>query len=111
MTISIAAAGNIVVAMMARSAVHRIWSLGCWSYLQPNCGHGTTLMRLQISDTVFSTGNEIMRPAYNFEPMCTVIMLTREEWTKGPESPPVVKRLVWYTDVSRRQGGGRGRSL
>jgi ribonuclease HI len=53
-------------------------------------------------------GNDTMRPAYNFEPKCRVDMLTREEWTKGPESPPVVKGLFWYTDGSRTQGGRAG---
>jgi hypothetical protein len=51
-----------------------------------------------------------MRPAYeyNFEPKYRVVMLTREEWTKGPGSLPVAKGLVWYTDGSRMQGGGGG---
>jgi hypothetical protein len=49
-----------------------------------------------------------MRPAYNFEPKDRVTMLTREEWSKGPGSPPVVKGLVWYTNGSRTQGRGGG---
>ena len=53
-------------------------------------------------------GNDIMRPAYNFEPKYRVIMVTREEWTKGPGSPPVVKGLIWYTDGSRMQGERQG---
>jgi hypothetical protein len=32
--------------------------------------------------------------------------LAREEWGKGPGSPPVVKGLVWYTDGPRTRGGG-----
>jgi hypothetical protein len=57
-------------------------------------------------------GNDIMRPTYNFEPKYRVNMLNREEWTKGPGSPPVVKGLVWYTDGSRTQRGEiGGRSL
>ena len=28
-------------------------------------------------------------------------MLTREEWTRGPGTAPVVKGLVWFTDGSR----------
>ena len=28
-------------------------------------------------------------------------MLTREEWTRGPGTPPAVKGLVWFTDESR----------
>ena len=32
-------------------------------------------------------------------------MLTREEWTRGPGSPPVVKGLVWYMDGSRNAEG------
>jgi len=37
-------------------------------------------------------------------------MLTREEWTRGPGAPPVVKELVWFTDGSRMRGD-RGWSL
>jgi hypothetical protein len=82
------------------------------SYLHPNCVHSSILMRLQKSDPIHSMGNDIMRPAYNFEPKYRVDMLSREEWTKGSESPPLVKGLVWYTDGSRMQGGGgTGRSL
>jgi hypothetical protein len=103
---------DLVVQGEARSAAHRLWNLGCWSYLHPNGGHITILMWLQKLDPIFSMGNNIMRPAYNFEPKDRVDMLTREEWTKGPGSPPAVKGLVWYTDGSRTQGGGgRGRSL
>jgi hypothetical protein len=28
-------------------------------------------------------------------------VLTREEWTRGPGTPPAVKGLVWFTDGSR----------
>jgi ribonuclease HI len=34
-------------------------------------------------------------------------MLAREEWTRGPGTPPVVKGLVWYTDGSRTAEGTR----
>jgi hypothetical protein len=95
---------DLVVQGEARSAAHRLWSLGCWSYLHPNGGHSTILTRLQKSDPISSMGNDIMRPVYNFEPKYRVDMLTREEWTKGPGSPPVVKGLIWYTDGSRMQG-------
>jgi hypothetical protein len=50
-------------------------------------------------------GNDIIRPAYNFEPKCRVTILTRGEWTKGPGSPSVFKGLIWYTDGSRTQRG------
>jgi hypothetical protein len=53
-------------------------------------------------------GNNIMRPAYNFEPKYRVTMLTREEWTKEPGSPRSGKGLVWYTDGSRMQEEGAG---
>jgi ribonuclease HI len=53
-------------------------------------------------------GNDIMRPAYNFEPKYRVTLLTREELTKGTGPPPVVKELVWYTDGSRMQDGRTG---
>jgi hypothetical protein len=32
-------------------------------------------------------------------------MLTREEWTEGPGTPPSVKGLVWYTDGSMTRRG------
>jgi len=32
-------------------------------------------------------------------------MVTREEWTRGPGTPPVVKGLVWFTDGSRMTKG------
>ena len=36
-------------------------------------------------------------------------MLTREEWTKGPGTPPLVKGLVWFTEGSRTvEGTGAG---
>jgi hypothetical protein len=50
-------------------------------------------------------GNDIMRPAYNFEPKYRVTILTRKEWTKVPGFPHVVKGLAWYTDGSRTQRG------
>jgi hypothetical protein len=40
----------------ARSAAHHLWSLGEWSYLHPNRGHSSILMRFQPSDTIFNTG-------------------------------------------------------
>jgi hypothetical protein len=38
---------DLVVQGEARSAAHRLWSLWCWSYLHPNCGHSTILTWLQ----------------------------------------------------------------
>jgi len=36
-------------------------------------------------------------------------MLTREEWTRGPKTPPAVKGLVWFADGSRTaEGTGAG---
>jgi len=32
-------------------------------------------------------------------------MLTREEWTTEPRTPPPVKGLGWYTDGSKALGG------
>jgi hypothetical protein len=44
---------------------------------------------------------DFMRLVYNLEPKYRVTMLAREEWTRSPGTPPVVKGLVWYTDGSR----------
>ena len=50
-----------------------------------------------------------MRLVYNLEPKYRVSMLAREEWTRSPGTPPVVKGLVWYTDGSRTaEGTGAG---
>jgi hypothetical protein len=99
---------DLVVEGEARAAAHLLWSLGGWSYLHPDHGHSTILKWLQKSDPIFSMGNDIMRPAYNFERKYRVTILTREEWTKGTGPPPVVKGPVWYTDGSRMQDGGIG---
>jgi hypothetical protein len=94
-----------VVKGEARAAAHRLWSLGCWSYLHHDHVHSTILKRLQKSDPIFSMGNDIMRPAYSFEPKYRVTILTRKDWTKGPGSPLVVKGVICYTDGSRTQEG------
>jgi len=70
----------------ARLAAHRLWSLGCWSYLHPR-GHSCILTRLQKSDPIFHTRVDVMKPVFNLEPKYRVIMLTREEWTRGPGTP------------------------
>jgi ribonuclease HI len=53
-------------------------------------------------------GVDVMRPAFNFEPKYRVTMLTREDWTKGTHTPPVVKGFVWFTDGSKMKGTGAG---
>jgi hypothetical protein len=47
---------ELVVQSEARSAAHRLCSLWCWSYLQPNRAHNGILMRLQQSDPIFKWG-------------------------------------------------------
>jgi hypothetical protein len=32
-------------------------------------------------------------------------MLTREDWTKGTGTPPVIKGLIWFTDGSKTKVG------
>ena len=50
-----------------------------------------------------------MKPAFNLEPKYKVTMLTRQEWTRGPGTPPTVKGLICYTDGSRtEEGNGAG---
>jgi hypothetical protein len=61
-------------------------------------------MRLQQSDPIFNMGVDVMRPAFNFEPKYRVIMLTREDWTKGTGIPPVVTGLIWFTVGSKTKG-------
>ena len=43
---------ELVVQSEARSAAHRLWSLGCWSYLHPNRGHSSILKQLAFRSHV-----------------------------------------------------------
>jgi len=101
---------ELVVHSEAKSAAHHLWNLGSWSYLHPNRGYSSILMRLQQPDPIFNMGVDAMRPAaFNFEPKYTVTILIREEWTKGTGTPPAVKGLVWFTDGSKmKEGTGAG---
>jgi hypothetical protein len=100
---------DLVIQGEARSTAHRLWSLGCWSYLHPQQGHSCILTRLQKSDPIFNTRVDFMRPVFNLEPRYRVTMLTREEWARCPGTPPMVKGLVWYTDGSKTvEGTGAG---
>jgi len=96
---------ELVVQSEARMVAHCLWSLGWWSYLHPNRGHSSILKRFQQSDPIFNMGVDVMRPAFNLEPKYRVIMLTREEWTRGTGSPPEIKGLIWYTDGSKKKEG------
>jgi hypothetical protein len=54
-------------------------------------------------------GVDVMRQAFNFEPKYRVTVLTGEDWTKGIDTPAVVKGLVWFTDGSKmKEGTGAG---
>ena len=100
---------ELVVQSKARSAVHWLWSLGCWSYPHPNTGHSSILMMLQQSDPIFNMGVDVMRPVFSLEPQYRVITLIMEDWTKETGAPPAVKGLIWFTDGSRmREGPGGG---
>jgi hypothetical protein len=66
-------------------------------------------MWLQRSDPIFNMGIDITRPAFNLEPQYRDTTLTRKEWTRGPGTPPVVKKLVWFRDWSRIMEGIRAR--
>jgi hypothetical protein len=54
---------------------------------------------------------DVMTPTYNFEPKYRVAVLTREDWNKSTEIPPIIKGQVWFTDGSRMRGGDRGWDL
>jgi hypothetical protein len=62
-------------------------------------------MRLQQSDPIFNMGEDATRPAFNSEPKYRVTMLTREDWTRGTGTPPVVKGLNWFTNGSKMEEG------
>jgi len=96
---------DLMIQGEVRSAAHRLWSLGCWSYLHPPQGHSCILTRLQKSDPIFNMGVDVMKPVFNLEAKYRVTMLTREKWTRGPGTPSAVKGLVWFTDGSRTADG------
>jgi hypothetical protein len=58
---------ELVVQSEARSAAHRLWSLGCGLTYIP-IEDSSILMWLQQSDPIFNMGVDVMRSAYNFEP-------------------------------------------
>jgi hypothetical protein len=91
---------ELVVQREARSAAHRLWSLGCWSHLHPNRGHSSILIWIQQANPIFKIGVDAVKPVYNLDRTYRVTMLTRREWTKRAGAPPSVKGLVWYTDWS-----------
>jgi hypothetical protein len=79
---------DLLVRGEAILAAHRLWSLGCWSYLHPTRGHSSILMWFQKSDPIFNMGVDVMRSAFNFESKLMVTMLTTQEWTRGAGIPP-----------------------
>jgi ribonuclease HI len=78
---------ELVVQREAQSTAHRLWILGCWSYLHHNSGHSSILVRLRQSDPIFNMGVDNMKPAFNLQPKYRVTMLTRENCTKGTGTP------------------------
>jgi hypothetical protein len=50
---------------------------------------------------------DTMKLVFKLEPKYRVTMLTREEWTKGPGTPPMLKGLIWFMDGSRTVEGTR----
>ena len=61
-------------------------------------------MWLQQSDRIQYEGG-CDETCINFEPMYKVTLLAREDWTTGTGTPHIVKRDVWFTDESRKEGG------
>jgi hypothetical protein len=102
---------ELVVLGDARSAAHRLWSLGCWLYLHPNRGHSSVLTRLQQSDPNFSMRVDAMRPTFNFEPRYTIPHIAQGglDWGPGCSSWSQRARLV-YGRV-QDEGGDWGWSL
>ena len=98
---------DLVIQGEARLAAHCLWSLGCWSNLHTQQGHSCILTQLQKSYPIFNMRVDIMKPVFNLEHKYRVTMLTREEWTRGPGTPLMVKGLVWFTDGSRTVEGNR----
>jgi len=96
---------ELVIQCEAKSAAHCPWSVRFFSYLHRSRVHSSIFMWLERSDPIFNMGFDVMRPALNIETKYMVTMLTREEWTREPGTPPVVKGLVWCTDRSSTMEG------
>jgi hypothetical protein len=62
-----------------------------------------------MSDPEFNVGFDVMEPDFNLETHYKVTMLTREEWTRGPGTPPIVSVLGWFTDGSKTMEGTKAR--
>ena len=98
---------KLLIRSETRLAAPLLWSLGCQTYFNPTENIVAYLRRLQHSDPVFNMEVDGMRPAFIFEPEYMVTMLTREECTRRPGTPVVVKGLVWCTDGTRMKEGTR----
>jgi hypothetical protein len=96
---------DLVIQGETKVSAHRLRSPGNWSYLRPSRGHSSILVRLQESEFIFNIRVYVMRPAYNFKPKYSVTVLTREDWTTGTGTLPMIKVHVWFTDGSRIRGG------
>jgi hypothetical protein len=77
----------------AKSAAHPLESM-MLVLPHPTLRHSHILTQLQSSDPIFSMGVDVMRPAYNFETKYRVTMLTKEQWTRGPVTPPTRQGLI-----------------
>jgi hypothetical protein len=68
-------------------------------------------MRLWKLDPIFNIVVDVIKPAFNCEPKYRVTVLTGEEWTRGPGTLRIVKRLVCYTEGSRTRVEQRPESM
>jgi len=57
---------ELVVQSEARSAAHHLWSQRSWSYLHPNRGQSSILMRLMQSDPIFNMGGRCCEASIQF---------------------------------------------
>jgi hypothetical protein len=71
-----------------------------WGQLCEQTNITNTITNCKVTDAI---------EKYHLQPKYRVTMLAREEWTRRPWTPPVVKGLVWFTDGSRiAEGTGAG---
>ena len=56
---------DLVTQGEARSAAHRLWSLGCWYHLHSQQEHSCILTRRQKSDPILNMRVDIMKPVFN----------------------------------------------
>jgi hypothetical protein len=88
-----------------RSAKHPLCSLRCWSYFTPLEGIAVYWWSF-ISEIPYLYGGWCWGQHIILKSSTGLLMLAKEEWTRGPGTSSAVRGLAWYTNASGMGGGG-----